>query len=117
MGFVANAAARALSLRRFKTVGAIIPNIENEEFIRAISALQKQLGEAGYTLLLTNAGYDLDIELRGAQPGHVHVEVDGEKHQVIPRDYRVVMDAKAKAEADGLDENEIANAMMDALHG
>ncbi|MDB5398311.1 MAG: transcriptional regulator, LacI family [Rhodopila sp.] len=66
MGFVANAAARALSLRRFKTVGAIIPNIENEEFIRAISALQKHLCEAGYTLLLTNAGYDLDIELREA---------------------------------------------------
>ncbi len=37
--------------------------------------------------------------------------------EVIPRDYRVVMDAKAKAEADGLDENEIANKMMEALHG
>jgi glutamate synthase (NADPH/NADH) large chain len=37
--------------------------------------------------------------------------------EVIPRDFRIVMDAKAKAEADGLDENEIANAMMDALHG
>ncbi len=37
--------------------------------------------------------------------------------EVIPRDFRIVMDAKAKAEADGLDDNEIANAMMDALHG
>jgi len=37
--------------------------------------------------------------------------------EVIPRDYRVVMDAKAKAEADGLDENEIATKMMEALHG
>jgi LacI family transcriptional regulator len=55
-----------LSLRRFKTIGAIIPNIENEEFIRAISALQKHLREAGYTLILTHAGYDLDIELREA---------------------------------------------------
>ncbi|WP_460817015.1 glutamate synthase large subunit [Nocardioides korecus] len=37
--------------------------------------------------------------------------------EVIPRDYRVVMDAKAKAEADGKNENEIATAMMEALHG
>jgi LacI family transcriptional regulator len=63
MGFVANGAARALSLRRFKTVGAIIPNIENEEFIRALSAFQKQMRQAGYTLIVTGAGYDLDIEL------------------------------------------------------
>lgn len=37
--------------------------------------------------------------------------------EVMPRDYRIVLEAKAKAEADGLDEAEIANAMMEALHG
>lgn len=37
--------------------------------------------------------------------------------EVIPRDFRIVMDAKAKAEADGLDDHEIANKMMEALHG
>jgi glutamate synthase (NADPH/NADH) large chain len=37
--------------------------------------------------------------------------------EIIPRDFRVVMEAKAKAEADGLDDNEIATAMMEALHG
>ncbi|WP_148614724.1 glutamate synthase large subunit [Nocardioides rubriscoriae] len=37
--------------------------------------------------------------------------------EVMPRDYRVVLEAKAKAEADGLDEDEIAHAMMEALHG
>ncbi|WP_341925107.1 glutamate synthase large subunit [Nocardioides psychrotolerans] len=37
--------------------------------------------------------------------------------EVMPRDYRIVLEAKAKAEADGLDENEIAHAMMEALHG
>ncbi len=37
--------------------------------------------------------------------------------EVIPRDFRVVMEAKAKAEADGLDDREIANKMMEALHG
>jgi glutamate synthase (NADPH) large chain len=37
--------------------------------------------------------------------------------EVMPRDYRIVLEAKAKAEADGLDEHETANAMMEALHG
>ena len=37
--------------------------------------------------------------------------------EVMPTDYRKVLEAKAKAEADGLDEDETANAMMEALHG
>ncbi len=37
--------------------------------------------------------------------------------EVMPRDYRIVLEAKAKAEADGLDEKETAHAMMEALHG
>jgi len=37
--------------------------------------------------------------------------------EVMPRDFRTVLEAKAKAEADGLDEKETANAMMEALHG
>ena len=37
--------------------------------------------------------------------------------EVVPRDYRKVLEVKAKAEADGLDENATAHAMMEALHG
>ena len=37
--------------------------------------------------------------------------------EVMPRDFRVVMEAKAKAEADGLSENEVATKMMESLHG
>ncbi|WP_340538737.1 glutamate synthase large subunit [Nocardioides sp. GXZ039] len=37
--------------------------------------------------------------------------------EVMPRDYRIVLEAKAKAEAEGLDENQTAHAMMEALHG
>ncbi|MGA8257657.1 MAG: glutamate synthase large subunit [Nocardioides sp.] len=37
--------------------------------------------------------------------------------EVMPRDYKIVLDAKAKAEADGLDEAQVATAMMEALHG
>jgi glutamate synthase (NADPH/NADH) large chain len=37
--------------------------------------------------------------------------------EVMPTDYRKSLEVKAKAEADGLDENETAHAMMEALHG
>ena len=37
--------------------------------------------------------------------------------EVMPRDYTDVLDAKAKAEADGLDEHETATQMMEAAHG
>ncbi|WP_188777430.1 glutamate synthase large subunit [Marmoricola endophyticus] len=37
--------------------------------------------------------------------------------EVMPSDFKVVLEAKAKAEADGLDEKETANRMMEALHG
>jgi len=37
--------------------------------------------------------------------------------EVMPTDYRKVLEAKAKAEEAGLDEDETAKAMMEALHG
>jgi LacI family transcriptional regulator len=66
LGFVANGAARALSMRRFLAVGAVVPNIENEGFLSTLSSFQERLRRDGYTLILTNAGYDLDDELQEA---------------------------------------------------
>ncbi|KNY22122.1 LacI family transcriptional regulator [Methylobacterium sp. ARG-1] len=66
LGFVANGAARALSTRRFMAVGAVVPNIENEAFVRVLSSFQERLRQAGYTLVAANAGYDLEDELREA---------------------------------------------------
>jgi glutamate synthase (NADPH/NADH) large chain len=37
--------------------------------------------------------------------------------EVMPTDYRVVLEAKAKAEAEGLDDKQTGEAMMEALHG
>jgi LacI family transcriptional regulator len=66
LGFVANGAARALSTRRFMAVGAVVPNIENEAFVRALSSFQERLRRVGYTLIAANAGYDLEDGLREA---------------------------------------------------
>lgn len=62
VGYVPHAPARALSSRRTRTLGAIIPTIDNTMFARGISALQKYLSSVGYMLFLTTSGYDLDAE-------------------------------------------------------
>jgi len=66
LGFVANSAARALTTRRFMAVGAIVPNLGNEAFVRALVSFQERLRGAGYTMVTANAGYDLKDELREA---------------------------------------------------
>jgi len=76
LGYVPNGAARALSSRRTRAVGAIVPSIENSGFASAVAALQQRLEQAGYTLLLANSGYDLEAELREATALLTH-GVDG----------------------------------------
>lgn len=63
LGYVPNGAARTLSTRRSRTIGAIVPSIENEGFARTISALQRRLKEAEYSLLLACSDYDPAQEL------------------------------------------------------
>src|SRR6266436_9868583 len=67
VGYIPHAPARTLSSRRSRTLGAIIPTIDNTMFARGIAALQKYLSSVGYMLLLTTSGYDLDAELEQAR--------------------------------------------------
>ncbi|TCK29178.1 LacI family transcriptional regulator [Ancylobacter aquaticus] len=64
LGYVPNGAARALSSRRTRAIGAVVPAIENSGFAIAVAALQKRIEQAGYTLLLASSGYDPEVELR-----------------------------------------------------
>jgi LacI family transcriptional regulator len=66
LGYVPNGAARALSSRRMRAIGAIVPSIENGGFAAAISGLQRRLDEAGFSLLLASSQYDPKVELREA---------------------------------------------------
>jgi LacI family transcriptional regulator len=63
LGYIPNGAARALSTRRTRTIGAVVPTIENDGFARTVFALQRSLQQAGRTLLLANSDYDPTIEL------------------------------------------------------
>jgi LacI family transcriptional regulator len=67
VGYIPQASARALASRRTRTLGAIIPTIDNTMFARGIAALQKYLSSVGYMLFLTTSGYDLDAELEQAR--------------------------------------------------
>jgi len=63
LNYVPNGAARALSSRRTRTIGAVVPSIENAGFAVAIGALQRRLDAAGYTLIVASSDYDPEMEL------------------------------------------------------
>lgn len=67
LGYIPDAAARALSSRRSRTIGAVIPTVDNAMFARGIEALQRYLSPKGYLLLLATNGYDPEVEQRQAQ--------------------------------------------------
>ena len=64
LGYVPHGAARALASRRSRTVGAVVPTLDNPIFAHSTQALQQALAEAGYTLLLASNEYDTETELR-----------------------------------------------------
>lgn len=58
LGYIPNGAARALSSRNSRVVGAIIPTIDNSIFAQGIQALQSYLDKKGYFLLIGASNYD-----------------------------------------------------------
>ncbi len=67
LGYIPDAAARALSSRRTRTIGAVIPTVDNAMFARGVESLQRYLSSKDYLLLLATSGYDPDVEQRQAQ--------------------------------------------------
>jgi len=63
LGYVPHAGARALTLHRTGTVGAIFPAVNNAIFAKAIEALQQRLGEDGLQLLIASSGHDAKREM------------------------------------------------------
>lgn len=63
LGYVPHGAARALASRRSRTLGAVVPTLDNPIFASSTQALQRTLAAAGYTLLLASHEYDPEAEL------------------------------------------------------
>ena len=62
MGYVPNASARALVLRKTKIVGFILPDIRNPFFADLSRGAEEVAKEHGYNLLICNTDWDLELE-------------------------------------------------------
>ncbi len=67
LGYLPDGAARALASRRSRTVGAVVPTLDNPIFASSTQALQRELGESGYQLLIASHEYDAGRELAVTQ--------------------------------------------------
>lgn len=61
-GFVPNEAARTLFKKSAKTIGLLIPSIENPFFTHLAHVIEKTAGENGYRMLLYSTDYDFEKE-------------------------------------------------------
>lgn len=64
LGYVRHGAALALTSSRSRTIGAVIPTLNNAIFAAGIEAFGSALEQAGYTLLVAVSNYNLDSEVR-----------------------------------------------------
>lgn len=64
IGYVINGRARALSLDKTWTMGAVVPTLAIETFSRLLNAFQTTLHSDKYTLLLANTNFNEEVELK-----------------------------------------------------
>lgn len=62
LGYTPNFGGQALALKTTRTVGAVIPTMENAIFARGLQSFQETLSDAGVTLLVASSGYDAEQE-------------------------------------------------------
>ena len=64
LGYVPHAAASALRGQRTRTIGAVLPTLDNLLYAKAAHALQRALDDSGYLLLLGCHDFDLNNEVK-----------------------------------------------------
>ena len=62
LGYIPNAGARSLMLKRSGTIGAIVPTLDNAIFSQGLAEFQRQLNQSGHQLLVASSNYDPAIE-------------------------------------------------------
>ncbi len=65
--YIPNPAARALSTKRYRTIAAIVPTLEHSIFARFLTAIETELGQHGYNLVVASSHSDAGEELRAAR--------------------------------------------------
>ncbi|MFT4295490.1 MAG: LacI family DNA-binding transcriptional regulator [Micropruina sp.] len=64
LGYRPNRTARALALGSTKTLGLVVPDNTNPFYAEYTLAIQQAATDLGYALLITNSGFDPDIEFQ-----------------------------------------------------
>ncbi len=64
LGYRPNRTARALALGSTKTLGLVVPDSTNPFYAEYTLAIQQAATDLGYALLITNSGFDPDVEFR-----------------------------------------------------
>lgn len=62
LDYVPHGGARSLASRRSRMIGAIFPTLDSTLFGGSLEALQQEIGDAGYTLVVASSGYDVGRE-------------------------------------------------------
>ena len=63
LNYIPNSAARALSLQRMNTIGAVIPTLDHSVFAAFMDAYQSRAEALGYRVVLATSHFDSEIEL------------------------------------------------------
>jgi LacI family transcriptional regulator len=67
LNYVSHGVARALTTRSTRTVGAVIPTLDNAIYAISTHSLEQRLQKAGYMLLVASHEFDLDSETRAVE--------------------------------------------------
>jgi DNA-binding LacI/PurR family transcriptional regulator len=65
LGYVPNAAAQNLALRRSQTVGLMVPDVTDPVHGEIVSGFEDEATKQGYVLLISNFRYEPSLEYRG----------------------------------------------------
>jgi LacI family transcriptional regulator len=62
LGYIPNAGARSLMLRRTGSIGVIVPTLDNAIFAQGLEEFQRHLSQSGYQMLVASTNYDPEVE-------------------------------------------------------
>lgn len=62
LGYSPNFGAKAMAAKRTKTIGAVIPTMENAMFARGLQAFEEELQRLGFTFLVASSNYSAKRE-------------------------------------------------------
>lgn len=75
-GYQPNAAAKALATSRTRTIAAIVPTLEHSIFAVFLNAIEDQLAQHGYGLVIATHGFDKETEAKRCDE-LLHLGADG----------------------------------------